>query len=170
MNKDGSYSKKVISHFKNPHNFGKIQNPDGVGKVGNVFCGDVMWIYIKVGKDKKNQEIIKNIKFETFGCVAALATSSIITDLAKGKTLKQALGITRDEIVKALGGLPAIKIHCSVLANDALSEAIYNYLKKNKKEVPKELEIKHDRIKKGLEMIKNRYKQYKNLEKNISNQ
>jgi nitrogen fixation NifU-like protein len=168
MNQNGLYSKKVIKHFNNPHNFGKIKNPDGVGQVGNILCGDVMWIYIKVGKDKEGQEIIENIKFETFGCVAALATSSMITDLAKGKNLKQALKIGRDEIVKALGGLPPIKIHCSVLATDALSEAIYDYLKKNKKDVPKDLNLKHERIKKALEMIEKRYKKYKDLERKIS--
>ena len=88
MQKTGPYTKEVIKHFSHPHNYGKMKNADGVGKVGNIVCGDVMWLYIKIGKDKKGREIIKNIKFETFGCVAAISTSSIITDLVKGKTLK----------------------------------------------------------------------------------
>ena len=127
------YTKKVIQHFRNPHNYGKIKNPDGIGKVGNIICGDVMWLYIKVERNKKGEEIIKDVKFKTFGCVAAIATSSIITDLAKGKTLKEVAEINKNEVVKSLGGLPPIKLHCSVLASDALSEAIYNYLSKSKK-------------------------------------
>ena len=87
------YSKKVLSHFQKPHNFGKIKNPDGVGEAGNIVCGDVMFLYIKVDKNKKGEEIIRDIKFETYGCVAAIATSSMITDLAKGKTVKEALAI-----------------------------------------------------------------------------
>jgi len=157
MNNNKIYTKKVIEHFKNPHNLGKIKNPDGIGKVGNLICGDVMHIYIQVEKNKKGKEIIKNIKFETFGCVAALSTSSVITDLAKGKTLDKALQINKDDIVKILGGLPAIKLHCSVLAMDALSEAIYDYLAKNKREIPKELQKRHKKIKKDLEVIEKRY-------------
>ncbi|XOB41417.1 MAG: iron-sulfur cluster assembly scaffold protein [Candidatus Nealsonbacteria bacterium] len=153
------YTKKVMKHFKNPHNFGKLKNPDGTGKVGNLVCGDVMHIYIKVKKDKRGKEIIKDIKFATFGCVAALATSSVVTDLAKGKTLEKALKINKDNIVKSLGGLPMIKIHCSVLAIDALSEAIYDYLKKNKRKIPAELEKRHKTIKKELEIIEKRYKE-----------
>jgi len=151
------YTKKVIDHFKNPHNFGKMKNPDGVGKVGNIVCGDVMQLYIKVGKNKKKEEVIKKIKFETFGCVAALATSSIITDLAKGRTLERALSIEKAEIVKALGGLPQIKIHCSILASEALAEAIYDYLSKNNREIPKSLQIKHKRNYQGLEKIEKKW-------------
>ena len=153
------YTKKVIEHFKNPHNFGKIKNPDGIGKVGNLVCGDVMHIYIKVKKDKKGKEIIKDIKFEAFGCVAALSTSSVLTDLAKGKTLDRALQINKDNIVKALGGLPPMKIHCSVLIINALSEAIYDYLKKNKKKISVDLEKRHRIIKKELNIIEKRYKE-----------
>ena len=138
---------------------GKIKNPDGVGRAGNLICGDVMHIYIKVEKDKKGKEIIKDIKFETFGCVAALSTSSVVTDLAKGKTLDRALQINKDNIIKALGGLPLIKIHCSVLAIDALSEAIYDYLTKNKREIPEELQKRHKKIKKDLEVIEKRYEE-----------
>lgn len=151
------YTKGVMEHFKNPHNMGKIKNPDGIGKAGNLICGDVMHIYIKVGKDKKGKETIKDIKFETFGCVAALSTSSVVTDLAKGKTLDRALQINKNDIVKILGGLPAVKLHCSVLAIDALSEAIYDYLAKNKIEIPEGLQKRHKKIKKDLEIIEKRY-------------
>jgi nitrogen fixation protein NifU and related proteins len=125
------YSKKVIEHFTRPHNQGTIKNPSGVGMVGNPVCGDLMKIYIKVAKDKKKSEYIKDIKFETLGCASAIATSSMITDLAKGKTLKEAMKITRNEVADALEGLPAIKMHCSNLADEALHEAIKNY--ENKK-------------------------------------
>jgi nitrogen fixation NifU-like protein len=130
------YTPKVMETFKNPHNYGKIKNADGIGKVGNIVCGDVMWLYIKIGKKKPasakgsgeaKEEFIKDIKFETFGCVAAISTSSIITDLVKGKTIKEALKVTKDNIVESLGGLPKIKYHCSVLAVDALKEAIKDY-------------------------------------------
>ena len=161
------YTKKVLEHFKNPHNFGRIKKPDGVGKVGNIICGDVIWLYIKVGKNEKGQERIKDVKFETFGCVAALATSSVITDLVKGKTLKAALNINKTRVIKFLGGLPVIKIHCSVLATEALSEAIYDYLLKNKKKIPKKLKLEHERVQKGLKIIEKRYKRYKELEKKI---
>ncbi len=126
------YSKKVISHFLHPHNQGIIKNPDGVGVVGNPVCGDIMRIYIKIGKNKKKEEIIKDIKFETLGCGAAIATSSMITDLAMGKTLKKALKINRNDVADKLEGLPPVKMHCSNLAADALHKAIKNY-KKNKK-------------------------------------
>ena len=125
------YSKKVLDHFTRPHNQGKIENPDGVGMVGNPTCGDLMKIYIKIKKDKKRGEIIKDIKFETLGCASAIATSSMITDLAKGKTLSVAGKITRDDVAEALEGLPPIKMHCSNLAADALKEAIKDYKKKN---------------------------------------
>jgi len=167
MSKTGSYTKKVIKYFKKPHNYGRMKNPDGVGKVGNVVCGDVMWLYIKVGKDKKEREIIKDIKFETFGCVAAIATSSVITDLAKRKTIGEAMKIERDEIVKSLGGLPPIKIHCSVLAASALSEAIYDYLSKKKKEIPKELQERHQRIEKEKKIIEEKYKEWIKLEEKM---
>jgi nitrogen fixation NifU-like protein len=129
---NNTYSKKVIEHFQNPHNYGKMKNPDGVGKVGNPICGDVMHLYIKVEKG-----IIKDIKYETFGCVAAISTSSVVTDLAKGKTLKQALKIDSNKVVKSLGGLPDIKHHCSLLAVDALKKAINDYLSKKKNEEKK---------------------------------
>ncbi|MBZ9572678.1 iron-sulfur cluster assembly scaffold protein [Patescibacteria group bacterium] len=167
MKKIGPYTKKVIKHFTHPHNYGKIKNPDGVGKVGNIICGDVMWLYIKVGKDKKGREIIKEVKFETYGCLAAIASSSVITDLVKEKTIKEALELDRQEVVDALGNLPPIKLHCSVLAVDALLEAIHNYLTKNKKPVPKELKKKHQRIEKEKKVIQKRYKEWLKIEERI---
>jgi nitrogen fixation NifU-like protein len=116
------YSEKVMNHFRHPKNMGEIKNPDGVGTVGNPVCGDLMTIYIKVKKD-----IITDIKFKTFGCAAAIATSSMITELAKGKTLDEAEHITRDTVAHELDGLPPVKMHCSNLAADALKEAIKNY-------------------------------------------
>jgi len=127
------YSKEVMKHFRNPHNLGEMKNADGVGKVGNPLCGDVMWVYIKVNKDKNDKEIIDDIKFQTFGCVAAIATSSMITDLAKGKVLDKAMKITRNDVAESLGGLPPIKMHCSNLAVDALHAAIKDYKTKKKK-------------------------------------
>ncbi len=147
------YSKKVIQHFNKPHNYGKMRNPDGVGQVGNMVCGDVMKLYIKVAQNKKGQDIIKDIKFETFGCLAAIASSSMLTDLVKGKTLEQAVNFNREEIVKELGGLPPIKVHCSVLAGDALIEAIHDYLIKNKKLVPKALNERHIKLAKEKQEI-----------------
>ena len=146
--------------FKNPHNYGKIKNADGIGKVGNIVCGDVMWLYIKVDKNKKGEEVIKDIKFETFGCVAAISTSSIITDLAKGKTIKEALKITKDNVIESLGGLPKIKYHCSVLAVDALVEAVYDYFLKNKKDIPADLQKKHEKIQKDKDVIEKRYENW----------
>jgi nitrogen fixation NifU-like protein len=122
------YSKKVLNHFKNPHNQGVIKNADAVGKVGNPSCGDVMKIYLKIKGNK-----IEDIKFETLGCAAAIAVSSALTDMVKGKTTDQALKITKDKIVKDLGGLPPVKIHCSMLGVEALHEAIKGYELKNKK-------------------------------------
>lgn len=146
------YSQKVLKCFKKPHNVGKIKNPDGIGKVGNVICGDVMWLYIKV----KNN-IITNIKFETFGCVSAIATSSMITDLAKGKTLQEAQKITKTDVVDNLDGLPPVKLHCSVLAVDALAQAIYDYYKKNNLPISKNLESQHQRIVKDTTTVEHRY-------------
>ncbi len=121
------YTEKVLDHFRNPRNMGKMENPDGVGKVGNPQCGDVMAMYIKVKEGK-----IFDIKFQTFGCTAAIASSSIATELVKGKTLDEALKLTRNDVANELGGLPAIKMHCSLLATDALKAAIEDYRKKKK--------------------------------------
>lgn len=119
------YSDKVLDHFRNPRNMGEIPDADGVGTVGNPVCGDLMTIYIKV-KDNR----LADIKFKTFGCGAAIATSSIITELAKGKTLDEAMKITRGDVADNLGGLPPVKMHCSNLAADGLHAAIQDYLKK----------------------------------------
>jgi len=119
------YSKKVIEHFQNPHNQGKIKDADAIGEAGNIKCGDIMKIYIKVDKDK-----IKDIKFETLGCAAAIATSSMMTDLVKGKTLDEAMKVTDKDVVDSLGELPPVKYHCSVLAITALKDAIKKYKSK----------------------------------------
>ena len=124
------YSKKVMEHFKQPHNMGELKDADGIGKIGNPTCGDMMYCYIKVGKNEKGEEIFKDIKVKTFGCVAAIATSSMVTDLAMGKTLEEAKKITRDNVKESLEGLPPIKVHCSNLAADALHKAIEDYEKK----------------------------------------
>ncbi len=152
------YSKKVIDAFRNPHNYGKIKDADGIGKVGNLVCGDIMWLYIKVGKNEKGEEIIKEISFETFGCIAALASSTIITDLVKNKSIEYALNFTKEGILEELGGLPPVKIHCSVLAVDALHDAIYDYFFKNKKSIPENLAKRHQILKKEKAMIEEKYK------------
>ncbi|MFH0987601.1 MAG: iron-sulfur cluster assembly scaffold protein [Patescibacteria group bacterium] len=161
------YTKKVLKYFKKPHNYGKIKKPDGIGRVGNIVCGDVMQLYIKIGRDKNNAETLKDIKFETFGCVAAIATSSAITDLAKGKTLKEAMAISKEEIVKTLGGLPPIKLHCSVLAADALSEAIFDYLSKKKRKIPQGLAKQHKRVQKEKEIVEERYREWISAEEKM---
>jgi len=124
------YSDKLMEHFKNPHNQGSIPDASGIGEVGNPVCGDMMKIYIKVDKNQDNEEIIKDIKFETLGCAAAIANSSILTDIAMGKTLDEAWKITRNQVVEELGDLPPSKIHCSVLAVDGLQKAIEDYRSK----------------------------------------
>ena len=123
------YSQKVMEHFMNPHNVGVIENPDGYGKVGNPVCGDLMEIFIRVRDD-----VIEDIRFRTFGCGSAIATSSMVTDLAKGKTLEEAMKITRDDVATELEGLPPRKMHCSNLAADALHAAIQDFREKQKKE------------------------------------
>jgi nitrogen fixation NifU-like protein len=156
------YTKKVLDNFRKPQNFGKMNNPDGVGKVGNIVCGDVMWLYIKVRKNKNGNDVIKDIKFETFGCVAAIATSSAVTQIAKGKTLDKALKIEKSTIINSLGTLPPIKIHCSVLAVDALNEAIYDYLDKNHMNIPVDLAKKHQKLQIEKEIVDDKYKDWVN--------
>jgi nitrogen fixation NifU-like protein len=117
------YTDKVMDHFMNPKNMGEMKDADGIGKVGNPVCGDLMWVFIKVRDD-----VLVDVKFKTFGCGAAIATSSMVTTLAIGKTLDEGLKITRADVAKELGGLPAIKMHCSNLAADALHAAIKDYL------------------------------------------
>ncbi len=122
------YSKKVMEHFMNPRNVGVIENPDGYGKIGNPVCGDLMEIFIKVKND-----VITDIKFKTFGCGSAIATSSMVTELAKGKNIDEAMKITRNDVASELDGLPPHKMHCSNLAADALQAAIKDYKNKKKK-------------------------------------
>jgi len=119
------YSEQVMDHFINPRNVGEIENADGVGQVGNAKCGDIMKVYLKIEND-----IIVDAKFKTFGCGAAIATSSMSTELIKGKSIHEALKLTNKAVAEALGGLPPVKMHCSVLAEDAVKAAIEDYLKK----------------------------------------
>ncbi|MFX1387859.1 MAG: Fe-S cluster assembly scaffold protein NifU [Promethearchaeota archaeon] len=125
------YSEKVMEHFRNPRNMGEMKDADSVGEVGNPVCGDLMYIYIKV-KEENGQEIIEDISFQTFGCAAAIATSSMVTELAKGKTLDEAIKLSRDDVASSLDGLPPIKMHCSNLAADGLHDAIKKYREKKK--------------------------------------
>ena len=125
------YSEKVMDHFLNPRNVGEIPDASGIGTVGNPICGDVMKMYLKIEND-----IIIDIKFTTFGCGAAVATSSMVTEMVKGKTITQALEITNRAVAEALGGLPAIKMHCSVLAEEALRSALKDYYTRQGKPVP----------------------------------
>jgi nitrogen fixation NifU-like protein len=127
------YSEKVLDHFRNPRNVGEIEDADGEGTVGNPVCGDLMTIYIRVNNDK-----ISDIKFKTFGCGAAIATTSMTTELAKGKTLDEAMKITREQVAEELGGLPPVKMHCSNLAADALHEAIKDYREKKGEKIYEE--------------------------------
>lgn len=120
------YSAKVLEHFANPHNVGKIDDADGIGEVGNAKCGDIMKMYIKVKDD-----VITDVKFNTYGCASAIATSSIATDMIKGKPISEALKLTNKAVVEALDGLPAVKIHCSVLAEEAIKAAVKDYYDKN---------------------------------------
>ena len=128
-----AYTEKVMDHFKNPRNVGEIENADGVGTVGNAKCGDIMQMFIKVEND-----IIVDVKFKTFGCGAAIATSSMATELVKGKSVDEALALTNAAVVEALEGLPPVKVHCSVLAEEAIKAAVADYYKKNgiDKEIP----------------------------------
>ena len=127
------YSEKVMDHFRNPRNVGEMENPDGVGEVGNAKCGDIMRMYIKV-----ENNIITDVSFMTFGCGSAIATSSIATEMIKGQPIEKALELTNQAVVEALGGLPQHKVHCSVLAEEAVKAAIKDYYEKNNIEYDKE--------------------------------
>ena len=120
------YSEKVMDHFRNPRNVGEIENADGVGEVGNAKCGDIMKMYLKI-----DDGIIRDVKFETFGCGSAIATSSIATEMIKGKPVEEALQLSNKAVVEALDGLPAYKLHCSVLAEEAVKAAVKDYYDKN---------------------------------------
>jgi len=131
-----AYSPLVIEHVKNPRNIGEMENPDGVGRVGNPVCGDVMELYIRA-----RDGIITDASFKTFGCGAAIATSSMVTEMVKGKTIEEALDISNKAVAEALGGLPPVKMHCSVLAEEALKKAIENYYERRGEKPPFELMI-----------------------------
>ena len=135
-----AYSDKVMDHFSNPRNVGEIEDASGVGEVGNPQCGDIMKIYIKVEND-----IITDVKFKTFGCAAAIATSSMATELVKGKRIDEALEVTNKAVVEALDGLPKVKLHCSVLAEDAIRAAIIDYYNKNGIPVPEHI-VQHNDV------------------------
>lgn len=130
---DQSYTRTVMDHFMNPRNLGRIDKPDATGEVGNPVCGDMMTLYIKVKKNEKGEDMIANICFETLGCGAAIATSSIITEMAMGKTVKEAWKISNMDVADELGGLPPQKMHCSNLAASALKKAIKEYYQKKGK-------------------------------------
>ncbi len=130
------YSEKVLDHFQNPRNVGEIPDADGVGMVGNAKCGDIMQMFIKVNDD----EIIEDVKFKTFGCGAAIATSSMATELIKGKSIDEALQLSNEAVVEALEGLPPIKIHCSVLAEEAVKAAVDDYHKKKAEKQAQKIE------------------------------
>lgn len=137
------YSEKVMDHFRNPRNVGTIENADGVGEVGNAKCGDIMKIYLKIDND-----IITDVKFETFGCGSAIASSSMATEMIKGKPLRDALALTNKAVAEALDGLPAYKMHCSVLAEEAIKAAIKDYYDRHdiaydEKLFPKEISCAH---------------------------
>lgn len=128
------YSEKVMDHFQNPRNVGEIENADGIGEVGNPTCGDIMRMYLKIDND-----IITDVKFKTFGCGSAIASSSMATEMIKGKNIKEALDLSNKAVVEALDGLPARKIHCSVLAEEAIKSALVDYYEKNGLELPPEI-------------------------------
>ena len=138
MMENFNYSQKVMEHFMNPRNVGEMEDPDGVGTVGNPMCGDVMRLYIKVEGDR-----IVDARFKTFGCAAAVATSSMVTEMVKGKTIEEALKISNRAVAEALEGLPPIKMHCSVLAEEALKAAIEDYLRRSKDEGYRRVQPSH---------------------------
>lgn len=159
------YSKEVLEHFKHPRNLGKMKDPDAVGEAGNIVCGDVMRIYLKV-KDNR----IVDVKGEVLGCLVAIANTSVLTTMVKGKTLEEALKIRKEDLIDQLGGpdkIPPFKLHCSVLALDALHEAIYNYLKQRKLPIPKALKERHAAIQKTLKIIEERHKLFKEFERKL---
>ena len=133
------YSEKVMDHFTNPRNVGEIENADGVGIVGNAKCGDIMKMYLKI-----DDGVITDCKFKTFGCGAAIATSSMATELVKGHTVEEALSLTNSAVVEALDGLPAVKVHCSVLAEEAIKSAVADYYTKIGKPIDFDYDLDHD--------------------------
>ena len=172
----GFYTQEVLEHFQRPHNAVPVKDPDAIGEVGNVACGDMMQMTLKIERqlpkpsfkeekktrtEKELEElVISKIGFQTYGCAAAIATSSITTDLVLGKNLKEALEVTKDQVVRGLTKLPPTKIHCSILAIDALGEAIYQYLKSREIEIPKKLQERHDHVEKAQKILEERYKEW----------
>ena len=159
------YPKEIIRHFKHPKGLGRIKNPSAIGKAGNILCGDVLWCYIRVGKNKRGEEIIKDVRMEVFGCIVAIGISSLLTKMVKGKTIDKILELTKDDILKRAGKIPPLKVHCSVLAADALHEAIYDYYTRNGLPVPEYLKKEHERIKKTLKRVEEMFKKYVDLQK-----
>ena len=139
MSYDGVYSDKVMDHFMNPRNVGEIEGASGVGTVGNAKCGDIMRIYLDI-----EDGVIKDCKFKTFGCGAAVATSSMATEMVKGKTVQEALEVTNKAVMEALDGLPQVKIHCSLLAEEAIHAALWDYAEKNNITIEGLKKPKHD--------------------------
>jgi len=138
------YSKTVIEHFTNPQNMGEIKNPDGVGEIGNPMCGDVMKVYITVENGSDDKEYLEDVKFQTFGCAAAIASSSMTTQIAKGKTLEVAEKLTMNDVIKELGELPKIKMHCSSMAIQGLRKAIKDYKGEDSENSEQDKEPSHD--------------------------
>jgi nitrogen fixation protein NifU and related proteins len=156
------YSEEVMKHFRNPKNVGVLKDADGKGRIGNMQCGDIMELYIKVKNGK-----IADVKFQTFGCVVALAVSSILTEMVKGKTIEQAMNLTNKDILDRAGKVPALKIHCSVLAADALKEAIYDYLLRGGKKIPGSLQKDHERIAGNLHDVEEKHKDFAEFEEKM---
>lgn len=167
MAKTGLYTKEIIEHFKHPKNVGKMTNADGLGRAGNLKCGDIMHLYIKIGRDKNGREVIREASFQTFGCVIAIANTSLLTTMIKGKTLKEAMKIGKEDLIKKFGQVPLSKIHCSLLAVDALSEAIYNYFLKKGRAISKELQERHEKIEREEKEIEHRHGILVELEKEM---
>lgn len=154
------YSATVMSHFLNPKHVGVLEKYDALGEVGNVVCGDIMRIYLKIDQDQNQELCISDISFETYGCGAAIATSSYTCELAHGKKLIDALKIEKNDIIAGLESLPPQKIHCSILAVDALKEAIYQYYFQNKIKIPPTLEKIHQTLLKQKEILQQQYKNW----------
>ncbi|MDO4721357.1 MAG: Fe-S cluster assembly scaffold protein NifU [Peptostreptococcaceae bacterium] len=133
------YSDKVMDHFTNPRNVGEIESPDGVGEVGNAKCGDIMKIYLKVEND-----VIEDVKFKTYGCGSAIASSSMATEMIKGKSIREALDLTNKAVAEALDGLPPVKMHCSVLAEQAIKKALQDYARKNNMQIEGLTDVEFD--------------------------
>jgi len=157
-----------MKHSRNPRNVGSIKDADGTGEAGNLVCGDLMKLYLQIRENKKGEKVIRDAKFETFGCIVAISNSSMLTTMVKGKTVEEALRLTRDNLVEKLGKpLPPIKLHCSILAVDALHEALFDYYSRAKLPVPEQLNKEHERIQKAMEAIERKHKEYVEFEEKL---